>query len=151
MKRGLLLTLRWRWSLSMLLLLLTCWYVLWRSLLLSHRKLWHLSVCFDVMLSLLGKTCNVTIPVSIESKCSLFSFTFSPLSLLSLSYPLKALHIWWQNKVCLSLPLLSHVFVLHVFLVCSCMVWCSISMEMHGSIYSTLWYRMWFYFFAVLP
>lgn len=79
----------------------------------------------DVMLSLV-KAWIITIPEGIETKCSLCWNILSLSSLLYLSYFLKALHIWWQSKVCLSLCLCyKSIFGCDsVVLCCGCFWWC---------------------------
>lgn len=64
-------------------------HVVMRSLLLT-RKLRVNLACSDDMFSVSGTTWFITIPKCIETECSLTPSCF----LL-----LKALHIWWQNKV----------------------------------------------------
>lgn len=56
----------------------------------------------------------------------IFSFTLFLPSLLFLSCFLKALHIWWQSKVCLSLCLCyESIFACDsVVLCCGCFWWC---------------------------
>lgn len=65
-------------------------HVLMRSLLLT-RKLRVNLACSDDMFSVSGTTWIITIPKCIETEFSLTPSCFLPL--------LKALHIWWQNKV----------------------------------------------------
>lgn len=76
-------------------------HVLMRSLLLT-RKLCVNLACSDDMFSVSGTTWIITIPKCIETECSLMPSCF----LLLL---LKALHIWWQNKVWPSPPPCSSV------------------------------------------
>lgn len=93
---------------------------------LPQEALWHLSVCSDVMFFLALEKYIITILKSIETKCVCVYF----FPLLFLSYPVKALHIWWQNKVRLSLPLLCLVD----FFVWCCMFWCWCGVQVHASL-----------------